>query len=122
VPVPTDTVAPVATVSRAACTRTRCVLDLRVVDAGFSSGVRRVEATVATTYRTRCRRGRRTVTCTRTTTRRVRASRIAAGRYRLVTRNLRTGVHRMAIRAQDAAGNRQIVAARRTLRTPARRR
>ena len=61
VPVPTDTVAPVATVTRAACTRTRCVLDLRVVDAGLSSGLRRVDATVVTTYRTRCRRGGRRV-------------------------------------------------------------
>jgi trypsin len=121
-PAPTDTVAPVATVARAACTRTRCVLDLRVVDAGYSSGVRRVEATVTTTYRTRCRRGRRSVACTRRITRRVRATRVATGRYRLVTSGLRAGVHRVAVRALDAAGNRQIVAARRTLRTPARRR
>ena len=120
-PAPTDTVAPVATVTRAACTRTRCVLDLRVVDAGFSSGLRRVDATVVTTYRTRCRRGGRRVACTRTSTRRVRATRIAAGRYRLVTSGLRTGVHRVALRALDVAGNRQIVAARRTLRTPAKR-
>jgi hypothetical protein len=120
-PVPTDAVAPVATITKTTCTRTRCVVDLRVVDAGFSSGVRRVDATVVTTYRTRCRRGGRRVACTKTSTKRLRASRVSSGRYRLVTSGLRAGVHRVTVRALDAAGNRQIVAARRTLRTPAKR-
>lgn len=119
-PAQTDTVAPVATIAHARCTRTRCVLDLRVVDAGFSRGVRSVDATVVTTYRTRCRRGGRTVICTRTRSRRLKATRIAAGHYRLVASGLPAGRHAVTVRATDAAGNRQIVGARRTLRTPAR--
>ena len=35
------------------------------------------------------------------------ARRIAAGRYRLVTSGLRAGLHRVAVHALDAAGNRQ---------------
>ena len=118
IPAQTDTVAPVATITRAACTRTRCVLDVRVVDAGFSRGVRSVAATVVSTYRARCRRGRRTVTCTRTRTQRLRARRTSAGRYRVVASGLPAGRHVVTVRATDLAGNRQIVAARRALRTP----
>ncbi len=118
---PSDTVAPVAAISKATCTRTRCVLDLRVVDAGYSRGLRSVDATVLSTYRTRCRRGGRTVACTKTRTRRLKATRISTGRYRLVASGLPAGRHAVTVRATDAAGNRQIVAARRTLRTPARR-
>jgi secreted trypsin-like serine protease len=120
-PAQSDTVAPVATVTRAACTRTRCVLDLRVVDAGFSRGVRSVDATVVSTYRARCRRGGRTRSCTRTRTRRLRATRTSAGRYRVVASSLPAGRHVVTVRATDSSGNRQIVAARRALRTPSRR-
>ena len=77
-----------------------------------------IVATVVSTYRARCRRGRRTVTCTRTRTRRLRATRTSAGRYRVVASGLPAGRHVVTIRATDLAGNRQIVAARRALRTP----
>jgi hypothetical protein len=97
------------------------VLDLRVVDAGFSRGVRSVDATVVSTYRARCRRGGRTRSCTRTRTRRLRATRTSAGRYRVVASSLPAGRHVVTVRATDSSGNRQIVAARRALRTPSRR-
>ena len=47
------------------------------------------------------------------------ATRTAAGRYRVVASELPAGRHTVTVRATDVAGNRQIVAARRALRTPA---
>ena len=118
---PADRTAPVARIAKLSCTRTRCTLDARVSDAGYSSGVRRVEVKLVSTYRTRCARGKRRVACTRIRARRLRAAALRAGAFRVRITTLPAGRHTFALRAVDVAGNRQAIAARRTVRTGGRR-
>ena len=115
VPVPTDTVAPVATVTRRPARERAaswtCASSTPACRAGCAGST-----AVVTTYRTRCRRGGRRVAC-----RGRAASARRASRRPLPARDLGAArrPHRVAVRALDEAGNRQIVATRRTLRTPA---
>jgi hypothetical protein len=124
-----DTIAPVARVTKLGCRRSRCTLEVLVRDAGFSRGIRGVDVRVVSTYRTRCRRGRRRVVCTRIRARSLRAVRVAAAagaaaagtaRFRVVGSSLASGRHVFSLRALDVAGNRQAIATRRAIRTRAR--
>jgi secreted trypsin-like serine protease len=117
----TDRVAPVARIAKLSCSRTRCTLDARVTDAGFSSGVRRVEVKLVSKYRTRCRRGKKRVACTRIRARSMRAASLATGGFRVRVTGLPAGRHTFTLRAVDVAGNRQAIPARRTVRTSGRR-
>jgi secreted trypsin-like serine protease len=121
-----DTIAPVARITRLGCRGSRCTLEVLVRDAGFSRGIRGIDARVVSTYRTRCRRGGRRVACTRIRARTLRAVRVAAAagaatagsaRFRIVGSGLAAGRHAFALRALDVAGNRQAIATRRAART-----
>lgn len=113
----TDRVAPVARIAKVTCSRTRCTLDARVRDAGFSSGVRRLEVKLVSRYRTRCAAGTRRVACTRIRARALRAASLGAASFRVRVTGLPAGRHTFTLRAVDVAGNRQAIPARRTVRT-----
>ena len=117
----TDRVAPVARIAKVTCSRTRCTLDARVRDAGFSSGVRRLEVKLVSRYRTRCAAGTRRVACTRIRARALRAASLGAASFRVRVTGLPAGRHTFTLRAVDVAGNRQAIPARRTVRTSGRR-
>jgi hypothetical protein len=114
---PADRTAPVARIAKVSCTRSRCTLDARVTDAGFSSGVRRVEVKLVSKYRTSCARGKRRVPCTRIRARALRAALLDAAGYRVRVTGLPAGRHTFTLRAVDVAGNRQAIPARRTVTT-----
>jgi hypothetical protein len=116
-----DRVAPVARIVKVTCSRTRCTLDARVRDAGFSSGVRRLEVKLVSRYRTRCARGTRRVACTRIRARALRAASLGTTGFRVRVTGLPAGRHTFTLRAVDVAGNRQAIPARRTVRTSGRR-
>jgi hypothetical protein len=88
------------------CTRTACVVSVRVVDRGPGSGIKRVSATVRSTVP--CGRRAGVTHCTRTARpRSVRAVATSPATYRLVVRDLAPGTKAIiAIVAEDAAGNR----------------
>jgi hypothetical protein len=107
----------VAHVTKASCTGSRCALRVRVTDVGFSAGIRRVRATVRSTYRAICRRGAERVACTRNVTRKAKVTRVRGTTFRVVASALRAGTHVFTIVAVDRAGHVQRLPTRRTLRT-----
>jgi hypothetical protein len=108
-----DTAPPVAHVADLTCSRRRvCIIGVRVEDPAPSSGIKVVDASVETPYRTTCtvkvKGRRRHKPCTKTLVQRLRvASTPALGVYRIVTPRLRRGRHTFRISATDAAGHRQ---------------
>jgi hypothetical protein len=112
-----DVNAPVARVVHARCRRATCTLDLRVTDAGYSAGIRRVRVTVRSRYRATCARGGRRRACVRHGTRTATVTRRSATRFRAVVRRLPAGTHAFTALAVDRAGHLQRLPTRRTLRT-----
>jgi hypothetical protein len=102
-----DLLAPTAQIASVHCTRTTCLLQLRVADAAPSAGLAAVQATVTTTYRTRC--GKRKRPCTRKVTQKLQARPTGLHSYRIATPKLPRGKHVFAVVASDLAGNRQAV-------------
>ncbi len=113
---PRDVTAPVARFAKVSCSRKRCTLDVRVRDAGFSTGVKGVVSSVTTSFKRGCRRHGRRTTCTRKVKQALHAVRRAAGRYRITLVRPRRGQQRFAVLAVDRAGNRQLRPAVRTVR------
>lgn len=112
-----DGIDPVARISSASCRRSTCTLKVAVTDAGFSSGIAKLTATVRTTYRGTCKRGARRVACTRQRYVKATVKRTATGRYTVTATRLPVGRQQFALVAFDKAGNRQRLATRRTLTT-----
>ena len=106
-----DGVPPTATLTKIRCSRTVCLLDVRVDDPAPSGGVRGVDATVQTAYRTWCGKGRKRKRCTKTTAA-MKLTALPAGTnaYRITTRRLRAGTQTFRLVGVDAEGNRQPVA------------
>jgi hypothetical protein len=105
---PADTAAPTTRVLRSHCTRTSCTFDVRVDDPAPTLGVKGLEASVKTAYRTTCGVKGKRKRCTRTTTRKLRPLlTTVANTYRLTTPKLRKGTHTFTIVATDVAGHRQ---------------
>jgi hypothetical protein len=118
VPQPSQDVnAPVARVVHARCRRATCTLDLRVTDAGYSAGIRRVRVTVRSRYRATCASGGRRRACVRHRLRAATVTRRSATRFRAVVRRLPAGAHAFTALAVDRAGHLQRLPTRRTLRT-----
>jgi hypothetical protein len=106
-----DAVAPTATLTKIRCSRTVCLLDVRVDDPAPSGGIRGVEATVRTTYRTWCRKGGKRRRCDKTTAaRKLTALPTGPNAYRITSRKLRAGTQTFRLAGVDAEGNRQLVA------------
>jgi hypothetical protein len=112
-----DSHAPVARVTRTVCTVTRCTLTVRVTDAGYSAGIKAVRATVRSTYRGRCTRHGRRVSCTRHKTTRPKVAALSANRFKVVASKLPVGTQRFTLIAVDKAGHRQALPTTKTVKT-----
>jgi trypsin len=112
-----DSHAPVARVTRAVCTVTRCTLTVTVTDAGYSAGIRALRATVRSTYRGRCTRHGRRVPCTRHRTATPAVAVLLANRFKVVASRLPVGTQRFTLIAVDRAGHRQALPTTKTVRT-----
>jgi secreted trypsin-like serine protease len=112
-----DTAAPVARVTKATCTATRCTLMVSVTDAGFSAGIKTVQSSVRSTYRTRCKRNGRTVTCTKHRTIKPSVAALTATRFKVVASKLPYGTQRFTLVAIDKAGHRQALPTTKTVKT-----
>lgn len=112
-----DTAAPVARVTRTRCTATRCVLTVTVSDAGFSAGIKTIQASVRSTYRSTCRRKGKKVRCTRHRTGKPSVTALSATRFRVVASRLPVGRHLFTLFAVDKAGHHQALPTRKTVTT-----
>ena len=114
-----DSHAPVARVTRTACTVTRCTLTVTVSDAGYSAGIKALQASVRSTYRGKCTRHGRRVACTRHRTSRPKVASLSANRFKVVASKLPVGTQLFTLLATDKAGHRQLPPTRKTLKTSA---
>jgi hypothetical protein len=103
---PPDLTAPTAHLVRVRCARTVCILDVRVTDPAPSSGLRGVEGTVATAYRTTCTVKHKRRRCTKTTVHRLKTVLLSPGNYKITTPRLRKGKQTFALVASDIKNNR----------------
>ena len=112
-----DSHAPVARVTRTACTVTRCTLTVTVSDAGYSAGIKALQASVRSTYRGKCTRHGRRVACTRHRTSRPKVASLSANRFKVVASKLPIGTQRFTLVAVDKAGHRQAMPTTKTVKT-----
>jgi hypothetical protein len=112
-----DTAAPVARVTKTTCTATRCTLTVTVTDAGFSAGIKTVQSSVRSTYRSRCTRKGRTVACTKHRTIKPSVAALTATRFKVVASKLPYGTQLFTLIAVDKAGHRQALPTRKTVTT-----
>jgi hypothetical protein len=107
---PADTTPPTARLRSTRCAHKVCVLEVLVADPEPTSGIKGLDARVATAYRTTCRKGHKRRPCTKTVTKKLTATAVAKGSFRVKTPKLRAGTQTFTIVAIDQAGNRQKVA------------
>jgi hypothetical protein len=112
-----DRNAPVAKVVRTRCTSTRCVLTVTVTDAGYSAGIKTVQASVRSTYRGTCRKNGRKVRCTKHKTKKLSAKKLAARKFQIVASKLPIGKQLFTLVAVDKAGHKQRLATKKTVTT-----
>jgi Trypsin len=112
-----DLYAPVARVTKVRCTATRCTLTISVRDAGFSAGIKTVQATVRSTYRSTCRRHGHRVACTKHKTAKPSVKALSATRFQVVASKLPVGKQLFTLVAVDRAGHRQALPTRKTVTT-----
>ncbi|MGZ6644668.1 MAG: S1 family serine peptidase [Solirubrobacteraceae bacterium] len=114
-----DTAAPVARITKTACTATRCTLSVSVTDTGFSAGIKTVQSSVRSTYRSRCKRkgSHKTVACTKHRTITPSVAALTSTRYKVVASKLPYGTQRFTIVAIDKAGHRQALPTTKTVTT-----
>lgn len=116
-----DIAPPVARITATRCTATRCTLTVAVTDAGFSAGIKTVQASVRSSYRSRCKRKghRKTVVCTkhRTIKPSVAALTATRTRFKVVASKLPYGTQVFTVLAIDKAGHRQALPTTKTVKT-----
>jgi hypothetical protein len=112
-----DLYAPVARITKVRCTLTRCTLSVTVRDAGYSAGIKTVQATVRSTYRSTCRRKGHRVACTKHKTGRPKVRALGATKFQVVASKLPVGKQLFTLVAVDVAGNRQVLPTRKTVTT-----
>jgi secreted trypsin-like serine protease len=114
-----DTAAPVARITKTTCTATRCTLTVAVTDIGFSAGIKTVQSSVRSTYRTRCQRkgSDKTYACTKQRTIKPSVAALTSTRYKVVASKLPYGTQRFTIVAIDKAGHRQALPTTKTVTT-----
>jgi secreted trypsin-like serine protease len=116
---PQDTAAPVARITKTTCTATRCTLTVSVTDIGFSAGIKTVQSSVRSTYRSRCKRkgSHKTVACTKHRTVKPSVAALTSTRYKVVASKLPYGTQRFTVVAIDKAGHRQALPTTKTVKT-----
>jgi hypothetical protein len=116
---PQDTAAPVARITKTTCTATRCTLAVTVTDVGFSAGIKTVQSSVRSTYRSRCRRKgtHKTVACTKHRTSKPSIAALTSTHYKVVASKLPYGTQRFTVVAIDKAGHRQALPTTKTVTT-----
>ena len=116
---PQDSAAPVARVTKTTCTATRCTLTVAVTDAGFSAGIKTVQASVRSSYRTRCKRAgtHKTVACTKHRTIKPSVAALTSTRFKVVASKLPYGTQLFTLVAIDKAGHRQALPTTKTVTT-----
>jgi trypsin len=112
-----DKNAPVAKVVKTRCTVTRCVLTVKVTDAGYSAGIKTVQSSVTSTYRTTCRKNGRKVRCTKHKTKKLSAKKLASTKFQVVASRLPVGKQLFTFYAVDKANHRQRLATKKTVTT-----
>jgi hypothetical protein len=112
-----DLYAPVARITKVSCTVTRCTLSVTVADAGYSAGIKTVQATVRSTYRSSCTRHGRKVACTRHRTTKPSVKALGGTRFQIVASKLPVGKQLFSLYAVDVAGHRQALATHKTVTT-----
>ena len=112
-----DSNAPVARVTRTVCTVTRCTLTVTVTDAGYSAGVKALQASVRSTYRGKCTMHCWRVSCTRHKTIKPTVAARSANRFKVVASKLPVGTQRFTLVAVDKAGHRQALPTTKTVKT-----
>ena len=114
-----DIAAPVARITATRCTATRCTLTVAVTDAGFSAGIKTVQASVRSSYRSRCKRkgSRKTVACTEHRTIKPRVAALTATHFKVVASKLPYGTQVFTVLAVDKAGHRQALPTTKTVKT-----
>jgi len=112
-----DVNAPVARITKVTCTATRCTLSVSVRDAGYSAGIRTVQASVRSTYRSTCKRRGRKVACTKHKTGKPSVKALSATRFSVVASKLPIGKQLFTLLAVDKAGHRQALPTRKTVTT-----
>jgi hypothetical protein len=112
-----DKNAPVAKITKTRCTVTRCTLSVTVTDAGYSAGIKTVQASVKSTYRGTCRRNGRRVACTRHKTTKPKVKKLAATKFRVTASKLPVGKQLFTLFAVDKAKHRQRLATKKTVTT-----
>jgi hypothetical protein len=112
-----DKNAPVAKIIRTRCTATRCVLTVTVTDAGYSAGIKTVQASVTSTYRGTCRKNGRKVRCTKHKTKKLSAKKLASRKFQIVASKLPIGKQLFTLVAIDKAGHKQRLATKKTVTT-----
>jgi secreted trypsin-like serine protease len=112
-----DKTAPVAKITKTRCTVTRCTLSVTVTDAGYSAGIKTVQARVKSTYRGTCRRNGRRVACTRHKMTNPKVKKLAAKKFRVTASKLPVGKQLFTLFAVDKANHRQRLATKKTVTT-----
>jgi hypothetical protein len=112
-----DVTAPVARITKVSCTATRCTLSVSVRDAGYSAGIRTVQASVRSSYRSTCKRHGRKVACTKHKTGKPSVKTLSATRFTVVASKLPIGKQLFTLVAVDKAGHRQALPTRKTVTT-----
>ncbi len=114
-----DTAAPVARITKTTCTATRCTLSVSVTDSGFSAGIKTVQSSVRSSYRSRCKRkgSHKTVACTKQRTIKPSVAALTSTRYKIVASELPYGTQRFTLVAIDKAGHRQALPTTKTVKT-----
>jgi Trypsin len=112
-----DKNAPVAKIIKTRCTARRCVLTVTVTDAGYSAGIKTVQASVTSTYRGTCRKNGRKVRCTKHKTKKLSAKKLASKKFQIVASKLPIGKQLFTLVAVDKAGHKQRLATKKTVTT-----
>jgi secreted trypsin-like serine protease len=114
-----DIAAPVARITATRCTATRCTLTVAVTDAGFSAGIKTVQASVRSSYRSRCKRkgSRKTVACIKHRTIKPSVAALTATHFKVVASKLPYGTQLFTLVAVDKAGHRQALPTTKTVKT-----
>ena len=116
---PQDTAAPVARITKTTCTATRCTLTVTVTDIGFSAGIKTVQSSVRSTYRSRCKRkgSHKTYACIKHRTIKPSVAALTSTRYKVVASKLPYGTQVFTVLAVDKAGHRQALPTTKTVKT-----